>query len=87
MTYVHTCIYITSALLFFSSLYTSSILLGRLAGSDPSCLTQESMQFWWICENISAYDKIIFCKKNYTEVFLYNKLAFLGLFRISFLMV
>ncbi len=34
--YVHTCIYITSALLFFSSFYTSSILLGRLADPDPS---------------------------------------------------
>ncbi len=34
--YVHTCIYITSALLFFSSLYTSSILLGRLADPDQS---------------------------------------------------
>jgi hypothetical protein len=32
----HTCIYITSALLFISSFYTSSILLGRLADPDPS---------------------------------------------------
>jgi hypothetical protein len=39
MTYVHTCIYITSALLFFTSFYTFSILLGRLADSDPSLLT------------------------------------------------
>ncbi len=34
---MHTCIYITSALLFFSSFYTSS---GRLADSDPSRWTQ-----------------------------------------------
>ncbi len=36
---MHTCLYITSALLFFSSFYTSSILLGRLADPDPSRLT------------------------------------------------
>ncbi len=33
---MHTCIYITSALQFFSSFHTSSILLGRLADPDPS---------------------------------------------------
>jgi hypothetical protein len=38
---VHTCINITSALLFYSSLYTSSILLGRLADLDFSRLTQD----------------------------------------------
>jgi hypothetical protein len=37
----HGHIYITSAILFFSSSHTSSILLGRLADSDPSCLTQQ----------------------------------------------
>ncbi len=36
---MHTCIYFTSALLFFSSFLTSSNLLGRLADSDPSCRT------------------------------------------------
>jgi hypothetical protein len=35
-------IYITSALLFFSSPYTSSTLFGRLTSSDYSCLTQLS---------------------------------------------
>jgi hypothetical protein len=33
-------LYITSALLFFSSFYTSSNLLGRVADSDPSHQTQ-----------------------------------------------
>jgi hypothetical protein len=36
----HRHIYITLALLFSSSSYTSSILLGRLADSDPSRMTQ-----------------------------------------------
>jgi hypothetical protein len=36
-----THIYITSALLFFSLFHTSSTLLGRPAGPDPSRLAQE----------------------------------------------
>ncbi len=36
---MHTCIYITLALLFFSPFYTSSILLGRLADPVSSCQT------------------------------------------------
>jgi hypothetical protein len=47
MTYVHTCIYITSTLLFFSLLYTSSILLGRLADPYPSHRTQLWYKFTW----------------------------------------
>ncbi len=38
---MHTCIYITSALLFFTSFYTSSNLLRRLSDPDPSHRTQE----------------------------------------------
>ncbi len=41
MTHMGTHIYITSALLFFSLFHTSSTLLGRLSGPDPSRLTQE----------------------------------------------
>jgi hypothetical protein len=37
---MYTHIYITSALLFFSSSYMSSILLGRLGDPDPSHRTQ-----------------------------------------------
>jgi hypothetical protein len=39
-TYIYIYTYITSALLFFSSSYTSSTLFGRLANSDSSRLTQ-----------------------------------------------
>jgi hypothetical protein len=46
----HISIYITSALLFISSFYTSSILLGRQAGCPRPITSATVTTSWYLCQ-------------------------------------